>query len=60
MRGIAASGVRVYGARGPVKTRSHGPVSTMRPSLMTATRCAMRRTTARSWAMKRYAKPLSR
>ncbi len=57
---VAASSVDVYGWFGPVKTRSVGPISTIRPPVITATRSATPRTTARSWLMNRQLSPRSR
>ena len=49
MSGTARSSRRVYGWRGAQKIRSRGPVSTIRPAYITATRSASSATTARSW-----------
>ena len=49
----------VYGCDGTRSTSSTGPCSTTRPSCMTNTRVATRRTASRSWLMRSTASPAS-
>ena len=55
--GSAASRCRVYSCRGAVNTVSARPCSTIRPWVMTHTRCAILRTTPRSWVISSNAIP---
>ena len=57
--GTADSSACVYGCVGVSNTASTSPISTIRPRYITATRSAMWRTTARSWATNRYDRPSS-
>jgi hypothetical protein len=49
----ASISVRVYSDFGRPMTSSRGPLSTMRLSFITITRCAMARTTSMSWVTSR-------
>ena len=49
-----------YGCRGSAKTDAAGPVSTMRPAYITATRSLTWASTDRSWVMNRIDSPMSR
>ncbi|MCP9947394.1 hypothetical protein LUX33_02175 [Actinomadura madurae] len=49
----------MYGCCGSPNTSAAAPRSTIVPRYMTATSCAMCRTTSRSWEMNRYATPSS-
>src|SRR5688572_18743510 len=51
--GTAESRAAVYGCWGAVDTAAAGPVSTMRPRYITATRALIERTTYRSCEMNR-------
>ena len=51
--GTADSSAALYGCLGAVTTGAESPISTICPRYITATRVAIWRTTARSWAMKR-------
>src|SRR5690606_30031178 len=55
--GTASSSARVYGWAGSPYTLPTGPLSTMRPAYMTATRSARCWTTPRSWVTNRHAIP---
>ena len=50
----------VYSCRGASKIRAFGPISTIRPPNMTATRSQIWRMTPRSWLMNSIDTPLSR
>lgn len=51
--GTAESSFRVYGCCGSPKTFARGPISTISPRYIIATRWLIRSTTAMSWLMNR-------
>jgi hypothetical protein len=60
MLGVLARSWRVQSTPGAVKMFATGPCSTIRPSVMTTTRSAIVRMSARSWVMKSRLSPISR